>query len=45
VFVPGKPSEPSLIFARKAGAYSGDNLYNAPLHRRLLEMVPNIRPA
>ncbi len=42
-FVPGKPFQPSLMFAGKAGAYPSEAPLGAPHKGRLLASPTNIR--
>ncbi len=43
MFVPGKPFQPSLMFAGKAIAYPSEAPSGAPLYGRLLASPTNIR--
>jgi len=43
VFVPGKPFQPCLVFAGKAGAYLSESPFKTPLYGRLLALPTNTR--
>ncbi len=43
MFVPGKPFQPSLMFAGKARAYPSEAASGAPLYGRPLALPTNIR--
>ncbi len=41
MFVPGKPFQPSLMFAGKAGSYPSEHLSGAPILSSLLDSPTN----